>query len=76
MSADPAAFAWCFDHGRLHRFAADDEPWCTAAWVSLPGGSADEALKAKHERFGNAVFFDHLPSEQQLALVNISRDTH
>lgn len=57
-------FAWCFSHGRLHRFTR--EPWCTATWVRLNGTTEDEALAAKRARFGDAQFLRHLPLEQQL----------
>lgn len=45
-------FAWCFDHGRLHR----DPGWCTASWVPLAGATEDEAMADKRRRFGAAEF--------------------
>ncbi len=64
------SFAWCFSHGRLHRF--NSQPWCTADWVRLPGASQDEARAAQVERFGEAVFLHHLPLEQQAEIVQES----
>lgn len=58
------SFAWCFSHGRMHRFTAD--PWCTAEWVRLDGTSQVEAEADKVARFGGAVFLHHLPLEQQV----------
>ncbi|MFE1767257.1 hypothetical protein ACFW81_23940 [Streptomyces angustmyceticus] len=66
-----AAFAWCFDHGRLHQF--DDNPWCTARWVSLPGDNGEDALDVKYERYGTAQFLHQLPDEQQVAVIRSKR---
>lgn len=60
-------YAWCFDHGGIHRFAG--EPWCAARWAPLAGNTEDEALADKAARFGDAFFIDQLPIEQQLALI-------
>ncbi|MEU3464463.1 hypothetical protein ABZ721_31485 [Streptomyces sp. NPDC006733] len=62
--ADAAWFAWCFDHGRLHTFAAVTAPWCTAAWVRLHGDTEAEALQDKVGRFGSCVYFDQLSADQ------------
>lgn len=62
-------WAWCFSHGRLHRFTSGDEPWCTATWTRLTGATEDEALADKQARFGDAQFLHHLPDEQQLQLI-------
>ncbi len=62
-------FAWCFSHGRLHRFT--NRPWCTATWVPLTGTTEDDALADKAARFGDAVFIDHLPLEQQAAVCGV-----
>jgi hypothetical protein len=64
-------FAWCFDHGRLHRFSP--EPWCTAAWIRLDGQTESQALASKTALFGDARFIDQLSPGSQVELVNISR---
>jgi len=66
----PLSFAWCFSHGRMHFFAEDQEPWCTATWVPLAAGSEDKALAEKQRRYGDAQFLDQLPLEQQVAIIN------
>jgi hypothetical protein len=66
---DPASgerFAWCFSHGRLHRF--DAQPWCTALWTSLAGNTEQEALADKQTRFGDAQFEHQLPFAEQAKL--------
>lgn len=55
-------YAWCFSHGRLHIF--DDDPWCTATWVSLFGTTEEEALTAKMATYGEARFLHQLPDDQ------------
>ncbi|MBD0743534.1 hypothetical protein [Streptomyces sp. CBMA152] len=60
-------YAWCFSHGRLHRF--DGDPWCTATWTPLDGGSETEALADKQARYGDAQFLHQLPDEQHLDLI-------
>lgn len=62
-------YAWCFDHGRLHPFT--NGAWCTASWTPLTGGTETEALADKAARFGEAIFFDQLTTEQQLELIDI-----
>lgn len=57
------SFAWCFSHGRMHRFTA--EPWCTATWARLAGTKGVEAAADKWGRFGDAHFLHQLPLEQQ-----------
>ncbi len=59
------SFAWCFSHGRMHRFRA--EPWCTATWASLAGTTEAEATADKQARFGDAQFLDDLPLEVQVS---------
>ncbi|MFD9564401.1 hypothetical protein [Streptomyces sp. NPDC059994] len=61
-------YAWCFSHGRLHRF--DDEPWCTASWARLDGATEGDALTDKAARYGDAQFLDQLPGEQQFDLIH------
>ncbi len=63
-------WAWCFSHGAVHYFGADQGPWCTATWVWLNGATEAEALADKGARFGDARFLDQLPNEQQLAIIN------
>jgi hypothetical protein len=58
-------YAWCFSHGRLHRFT--DEPWCTATWTRLDGDTEADAIANKIGRYGDAQFVHQLPAEQQLA---------
>ncbi|MFF5445506.1 hypothetical protein [Streptomyces sp. NPDC012888] len=70
---DSGEFAWCFSHGRLHRFAGTDEPWCTAHWAPLTGKTEVEACLDKATRFGSAQFIDGLTGEQQLALIDSHR---
>lgn len=52
-------YAWCFDHGRQHRF--EGAPWCTARWVTLTGATEEAALDDKRARFRDARFLHHLP---------------
>lgn len=59
-------YVWCFDHGRTHDFSHG--AWCTASWAPLNGASETEALADKAARFGDAVFYDQLPMDQQVAL--------
>lgn len=61
-------FAWCFSHGRMHCFLA--EPWCTAAWVRLPGRTEDEAEAAATARWGGARFLDDLSLEEQVEVLS------
>ncbi|WP_371792891.1 hypothetical protein OG285_31620 [Streptomyces sp. NBC_01471] len=64
-------YAWCFDHGTLHRFLAQDDPWCTAAWVPFTAASEDQALIAKQCAYGDARFFNELPGDKQLEVIEI-----
>jgi hypothetical protein len=61
------SFAWCFSHGRLHRFLK--KPWCTATWARLAGTTEAEALADKAARFGDATFSNDLPLETQVELM-------
>lgn len=63
--------AWCFDHGRLHRFGEDGE-WCTAAWVTLDGDTDEEALEQKRLIWGPAEFFDQLDLDRQGGLIAVT----
>ena len=67
-------YAWCFSHGRDHRF--DGEPWCTATWTPLAGRTEEEALRDKEERFGDAQFLHQLPAERQLLLIQLTDGRH
>ena len=69
MSTPTGEWAWCFSHGRLHRFASGEEPWCTATWAWLRGATENEALVDKSITYGDAQFLHHLPAEQQLQLI-------
>lgn len=62
-------YAWCFDHGVLHRF--EGEPWCTAAWVPFVATGFDEASEAKTAAYGDAVFLDELTPDKQLEVLEI-----
>lgn len=66
-----AIFAWCFDHGLLHTFSTDAEPWCTAHWVGFATATEEEALAAKVEAYGDAIFFDQLTPDQQLNVMGV-----
>lgn len=64
------AYAWCFDHGALHRFVRAEGAWCSAAWVPLDGSTKGEALRHKQLVWGHAQFFDQLPLDRQGGLIN------
>lgn len=64
-------YAWCFDHGTLHRFQPDTTPWCTAAWVGFTATTETAALEAKQHAYGEARFLHELPTEQQLEVIEI-----
>ncbi|MGW5711566.1 hypothetical protein [Streptomyces olivaceus] len=66
-------FAWCFDHGIMHRFHIGDEPWCTARWVAFTAATAEEAQAAKAEVYGDAHFLDQLPAEKQLEVIEVGQ---
>lgn len=61
-------YAWCFDHGTLHRFSPRGTPWCTAAWVSLDAYTEETALAMKQEAWGDARFLHDLSPDQQAAI--------
>ncbi|MGA4864144.1 hypothetical protein ACPB9J_16005 [Streptomyces lavendulocolor] len=61
----PAVYAWCFDHGTLHRFPGGNA-WCTATWIPFTAATEEAALEAKQAAWGDARFLDDLPVEQQL----------
>jgi hypothetical protein len=65
-------FAWCFSHGRLHRFTA--KPWCTATWVGLRSITEAGATAEKLAQFGEAQFFHHLPPEEQALVLGTQED--
>jgi len=67
------AYAWCFDHGVMHRFHVGDEPWCTARWVAFTATTAEEAHAAKTEAYGDAYFLDQLPADKQLEVIETSQ---
>lgn len=67
-----AIYAWCFDHGRLHRFLLSEGCWCTAAWVQLTGSTEEEAMESKQLIWGEAQFFDQLDLIRQGGLLNMS----
>jgi hypothetical protein len=64
-------FAWCFDHGTMHRFPEGDEPWCTAAWIAFTATTQEEADAAKQAAYGDVQYLDELPGEQQLEIIEI-----
>lgn len=64
-------YAWCFDHGRLHRFLAEEGTWCTAAWVPLDGDTEEGALTHKQLVWGDAQFFHQLTHDRQGGLINM-----
>lgn len=63
--SESVVYAWCWSHGRDHRFTGD--PWCTARWTPLPGTTRAKTLAAKTEQYGDAEFLHHLPDTKQLA---------
>ena len=67
-------FAWCFDHGTLHQFNGDTEPWCTANWVAFRASTEEQAIEGKAAAYGDAKFFDQLTYDQKLEVLEI-RDT-
>jgi hypothetical protein len=67
-----AFYAWCFDHGRLHRFLLAEGTWCTAAWVPLVGSTEAEALSNKKVAWGDAQFFDQLTLDRQGGLIALA----
>lgn len=69
--SDDVTFAWCFDHGRIHRFRTTDVPWCTATWVWLASRDEAAALADKQARYGNAQFLHELPADQQAAILDL-----
>ncbi|MCM8552309.1 hypothetical protein [Streptomyces sp. STCH 565 A] len=64
-------YAWCFDHGIMHRFHGGDEPWCTARWVAFTATTAEEAHAAKTKAYGDARFLHELPASKQLEVIEI-----
>ncbi|MFJ9378928.1 hypothetical protein [Streptomyces sp. NPDC101455] len=70
-SLSSTTYAWCFDHGTLHHFLAQGEPWCTAAWVPFTATSEEQALEAKQHAYGDARFFNDLPRDKQLEVLEI-----
>ncbi|MCX4450688.1 hypothetical protein [Streptomyces sp. NBC_01789] len=71
MPDQPAAimFAWCFSHGTLHKFVADEAPWCGGAWVAFAAPTGKEAFAAKRHAYGDARFLDQLSTAQQLEVI-------
>lgn len=66
-------WAWCFSHGRIHRFTPDQDPWCTATWTWLDGATEADALTYKTATYGDSQFLHQLPAEQQLQLIQNRR---
>lgn len=69
---ETVTYAWCFDHGKLHRFLAEEGEWCTAAWVPLDGATEGEALAQKQLTWGEAQFFDQLTLDRKGGLINLT----
>jgi hypothetical protein len=65
-------YAWCFDHGELHRFRPREAPWCTAAWYALDAYSEEAALGIKRQAWGEARFLHELSVEQQAAITGLA----
>lgn len=62
-------FAWCFDHGVLHRFRPRDHAsWCTGRWVHLDAYVEATALGMKQEGWGDARFLHDLNPDQQATI--------
>ncbi|WP_333742682.1 hypothetical protein [Streptomyces ardesiacus] len=68
---DRTTYAWCFDHGTTHQFRAGEEPWCTAAWVAFTVASEADVIEAKEAAYGDARFFDQLPGDKKLEVIDI-----
>jgi len=68
---DRLTHAWCFSHGRMHTFDADETPWCTASWVAFAVTGELQALEAKQAAYGGARFLNELPVEKQLEVMEI-----
>lgn len=66
-------YAWCFDHGRLHNFPANQKPWCTAFWVPFVAAvsTEEQAIEAKQASYGDARFFNDLPVDQRIKVIEI-----
>jgi hypothetical protein len=71
-------YAWCFDHGALHRFQPRETPWCAGAWIHLDAYSEEAALAIKQRAWGEARFLDELTPDQQVTITGLaaSRRTH
>lgn len=68
----PITYAYCFDHGDLHRFPKDGTPWCTAAWVAFTATNETDTLAAKRAAYGDARFLGDLPAEKQIEVIEIA----
>lgn len=65
-------YAWCFDHGRLHRFQPRATPWCTAAWIHLDAYSEEAAVAIKQRAWGHARYLYELSPEQQATITELA----
>jgi hypothetical protein len=65
----PTTYAWCFDHGRLHVFPADKDPWCTAAWIIIAATTKEQAIEAKRAAYGEVRFLDELPANERMKII-------
>ncbi|MFD8609592.1 hypothetical protein [Streptomyces sp. NPDC059631] len=72
MRTSPSTtYSWCFSDGTLHSFAAQEVPWCTGVWVPFTAATKEQALDAKQYAYGDARFFDELPTAKQLEVIEI-----
>jgi len=71
---DEIRYDWCFDHGYMHKFPVDQEPWCTAVWVAFTATSIEDAQAAKQAAYGDAQFLHQLPAAKQLEVIE-ARET-
>ncbi|MEV7675158.1 hypothetical protein [Streptomyces sp. NPDC088752] len=58
----------------MHRYRTTDGPWCTAHWVELEATTTTEALDDKERKYKHARFLDELPGEQQMEIIDATRD--
>lgn len=62
-------YVWCFDHGMPHTF--ETTLWCTGNWVPFSARSEEEVAEAKALSYGDARFFDDLPYDKKLEVLEI-----
>jgi hypothetical protein len=66
---DFAWYAWCFDHGCMHRFKHVKTAWCAARWRPFDAYDEQSAIGMKRDLYGDAKFLHELTDEQQLNVI-------